>query len=39
MLNQSERTINNSESRGTGNIGLETKNEDKQNYKHNTENL
>ena len=39
MLNKSERAINNSESRDTGNIGIKTKNEDKRNYKHNTENL
>jgi hypothetical protein len=38
MLNKFERTINNIESRDTGNIGHKTKNEDKRNKKHHTEN-
>ena len=39
MLNKSERAIINRESTDTGNIGLKTKNENKRNKKHNTENL
>ena len=39
MLNKSGGAINNSQSRDTGNIGNKTKNEDKRNKKHNTENL
>ena len=39
MLNKYERAIINRESTDTGNIGLKTKNEDKRNKKHNTENL
>ena len=39
MLNKSERAIINRESTDAGNIGLKTKNEDKRNKKHNTENL
>ena len=35
MLNTPERTISNSESRDTGNIGLKTTNEDKGNYTEN----
>ena len=39
MFNKSESAINNRESTDTGNIGLKTKNEDKRNYKHNTEHV
>jgi hypothetical protein len=39
MLNKSERAIINRESTDTDNIGLKTKNENKRNKKHNTENL
>jgi hypothetical protein len=38
MLEKTERTIKNGQSRDTGNIEHKTQNEDKQNKKYNTEN-